>query len=132
MSQVRKRDIQGPTVESGSKVSTLWKKSMTVNSEWENKDDLLDVIYWLRQVFAIINGIAWGLLPVQGLFGIALFLAINCLIVYIYTSKYQKVDEDDFGGIQELLKEGLFTAFAVFVVSWVMVYTATYNQHQNL
>lgn len=27
------------------------------------------------------------------------------------------VDEDDYGGIQELLKEGLFTAFAVFMVS---------------
>ena len=44
---------------------------------------------------------------------------INCALVYIYVSRQTKIDEDDFGGIQELVKEGLFTAFAVFLVSLI-------------
>ena len=44
------------------------------------------------------------------------------------------VDEDDYGGIQELLKEGLFTAFAVFMVSqadFLLEVFAIYFPRQN-
>ena len=34
----------------------------------------------------------------------------------VYSSKFQNVDEDEYGGIMEIVKEGLFTAFAVFLV----------------
>lgn len=62
------------------------------------------------------------------------FLGINCGIVYMYVAKYQMVDEDDYGGIQELLKEGLFTAFAVFMVSqadFLLGVFAIYFPRQN-
>jgi len=45
------------------------------------------------------------------------FFLINCTLVFIYVSRMHKIDEDDFGGILEIVKEGLFTAFAVFLVS---------------
>ena len=36
--------------------------------------------------------------------------------MFVYSSKFQQVDEEDFGGPLEIAKEGLFTAFAVFLV----------------
>ena len=32
------------------------------------QEDLLDVLYWLRQVIAILAGVAWGLVPLTGLY----------------------------------------------------------------
>jgi len=108
-------------------ISELFVKSLTVEATWDEKEEFLDVIYWMRQVFAVINGVIWGLLAFKGILGIGLFFAINCAIVYIYVAKYQKVDEDDYGGIQELLKEGLFTAFAAFLVCWILLFTAAHG-----
>ncbi|KAL7735427.1 hypothetical protein ACLKA6_019544 [Drosophila palustris] len=34
-------------------------------SEWEDKDEFLDVIYWSRQVFGILLGIIWGIVPLK-------------------------------------------------------------------
>jgi len=107
--------------------SSLVKKALTTDSSWEDKDSFLDIIYWVRQIFALFNGLAWGFIPLTGILGLALFLVINCALVYIYVSRQTKIDEDDFGGIQELVKEGLFTAFAVFLISWIMVYTSLYG-----
>ncbi|XP_057291216.1 GEL complex subunit OPTI-like [Hydractinia symbiolongicarpus] len=123
----RKGGTNSQIIPAKSNVADLFKKSLTIDAAWDEKDDLLDVIYWMRQVFAVINGIAWGLIPLQGILGLGLFFAINCAIVYIYISKFQKIDEDDYGGIQEILKEGLFTAFAVFLVCWIMIYTGLHG-----
>ena len=32
------------------------------------QEDLLDVLYWLRQIIAILAGVAWGLVPLTGLY----------------------------------------------------------------
>ena len=37
--------------------------------------------------------------------------------MYVYYSSFQKVDEEEYGGISELLKEGLMTSFSTFLVS---------------
>lgn len=49
------------------------------------------------------------------------FFAVNMAVIYVYFSMFQKVDEEDYGGISEIFKEGLMTSFATFVVSqpWV-------------
>lgn len=44
------------------------------------------------------------------------FLLVNVAIVYIYSSSFQKVDEEEYGGIGEILKEGLMTSFSSFMV----------------
>lgn len=51
------------------------------------------------------------------------FAAINCGIVYLYCLNFQKIDEDEYGGIWELLKEGFITSFACFSVTWIVFYT---------
>ena len=45
------------------------------------------------------------------------FFAINTLIVYVYMNTFQRIDEEEYGGLSELLKEGLMTSFSSFLVS---------------
>ncbi|GFX50799.1 respirasome Complex Assembly Factor 1 [Trichonephila clavipes] len=87
-------------------------------------DEFLDVIYWTRQILGVILGLAWGFIPLQGFIGLALFCLLNIITLYVYTSAFQKIDDEDFGGIWELLKEGFMTSFASFLVTWIMVYSA--------
>ena len=37
--------------------------------------------------------------------------------MYLYCILYQGVDQEEYGGAWELLKEGMMTAFAMFMVS---------------
>lgn len=36
------------------------------------QDELLDIIYWMRQLIAILVGITWGTIPVYGIVGLLL------------------------------------------------------------
>lgn len=51
------------------------------------------------------------------------FGIINCGIVYVYCINFQQIDEEDYGGIWELMKEGFMTSFAGFLVAWIIFYT---------
>ncbi|XP_017061428.1 respirasome Complex Assembly Factor 1 [Drosophila ficusphila] len=108
-----------------AKTSTLreiWARAIT-KSEWEDKEEFLDVIYWSRQVFGIFLGVIWGIVPLKGFLGLVLFAGISCGIVYLYAINFQNVDEDAYGGVWELVKEGFMTSFAGFLVTWIIFYT---------
>ena len=45
-------------------------KALKSKAEWENKDEFLDTVYWLRQIMGLILGVIWGLLSFKGLFAI--------------------------------------------------------------
>jgi hypothetical protein len=36
------------------------------------QDEFLDVIYWIRQIIALILGVIWGVAPLKGFLGIAM------------------------------------------------------------
>uniref|UniRef100_A0A8B9ZV38 RAB5 interacting factor n=1 Tax=Anas zonorhyncha TaxID=75864 RepID=A0A8B9ZV38_9AVES len=82
------------------------------------QDEFLDVIYWFRQIIAVILGIIWGVVPLKGFVGIAIFCLINAGVLYLYFSSFQQIDEEEYGGTWELTKEGFMTSFALFLVSW--------------
>ncbi|KAG5893779.1 hypothetical protein JTB14_005445 [Gonioctena quinquepunctata] len=102
---------------------SVWSRALTSNSEWPDKEEFLDVIYWARQALGIILGVFWGLLPLKGLIGLILFAVINAGVIYIYLSNFQNVDEDEYGGAWELTKEGFMTSFAGFLVTWIIIYS---------
>lgn len=109
---------------SDTSIVAVLSKALTAGSDWSDKDEFLDVIYWLRQIIGLLIGVVWGVFPIKGLLGIVLFFAVNVAIVYVYFSVFQKVDEEDYGGISEIFKEGLMTSFATFVVAWIIFYSA--------
>ncbi|KAM7543198.1 hypothetical protein Aperf_G00000004583 [Anoplocephala perfoliata] len=108
-------------------VLATFRKAVTFRSVWTDKDEFLDVIYWMRQIVGLITGVLLGLIPIKGAYGIALFFAINCCVVYFYSSTFQTVDEEDYGGYGEILKEGLMTCFATFLVVWIVIYDTLYG-----
>ena len=109
--------------ESSSLSSSLWTRALTAKSSWPDKEEFLDVIYWLRQGLGVAIGIVWGLLAVQGAIGLALFALLNAGLIYVYFSAFQSVDEEEYGGAWELTKEGFMTSFATFMVMWIILYT---------
>ncbi|KAH9397083.1 PREDICTED: uncharacterized protein C20orf24 homolog [Rhagoletis zephyria] len=107
---------------SSSNGGSVWSRLATPGAKWEDKDEFLDVIYWGRQVLSVLMGIIWGYLGLTGAFGILSFVAANSAAVYIYSLNFNEEQEDAITGV----KEGFMTAFASFLVTWIIIYTTLY------
>ncbi|CAH8681283.1 unnamed protein product [Schistosoma rodhaini] len=105
----------------------IFLKALKMESVFDDKNDFLDVVYWFRQVFAIIVGVVWGVASFTGFMAILMFFVTNICFVYAYAAIYQRVDEDEYGGYGEIIKEGLMTAFACFMVSWILTYDCAHG-----
>ncbi|XP_046334965.2 respirasome Complex Assembly Factor 1-like [Haliotis rufescens] len=121
-----KRNVNKP-VANGTDTVSIVSKAFTQDAEWTDKGEFLDVVYWLRQILGVVIGLIWGLIPLKGLVGLGLFFIINVAIVYIYYNSFQKVDEEEYGGASEILKEGLMTSFSSFLVSWIILYSSLHT-----
>ncbi|XP_026761029.1 respirasome Complex Assembly Factor 1 [Galleria mellonella] len=106
---------------------SVWKKTLTANAEWPDKEEFLDVIYWMRQAIGIILGLCWGLLPLKGIVGLLLFVVVNAAVIYFYVNNFQSIDEEEYGGMWEITKEGFMTSFAGFLVTWIIMYTGLHG-----
>ncbi|KAF7695823.1 uncharacterized protein RAB5IF [Silurus meridionalis] len=111
-------------VANGGLKQPTWSKALNSRAVWDDKDEFLDVVYWFRQIIAIILGVIWGIVPLKGFLGIAIFCIVNAGVLYVYFSSFQQVDEEEYGGTWELTKEGFMTSFALFLVVWIIFYTA--------
>ncbi|XP_022338191.2 GEL complex subunit OPTI-like [Crassostrea virginica] len=121
-----KRRTEEKPVNGFLTISTI-SKAVAAGSTWEDKDEFLDVIYWMRQVFGLVQGLIWGLLPLKGFFGLLLFFVFNLGIIYLYYNSFQKIDDEEYGGASEILKEGLMTSFAAFLVTWIIIYSSLHT-----
>lgn len=99
-----------------------WFSLFDKNHKWEDKDEVLDAVYWSRQVIAIFMGIVWGLLGIQGFVGIVSFAILNSIAAYAIANNtgYDFDPDENFLSV----KEGFMTTFATFLVSWIVTYTA--------
>merc|ERR1712048_766515 len=79
---------------------------------WD-KDKLLDTLHWLKQIVGAICGVLFGVLPITGLTGAIAYFAVVLLCTYVVYSSYLGLDEDDYGGHNVLLGEGLMPSFFV-------------------
>ncbi|KAI8426541.1 hypothetical protein MSG28_005341 [Choristoneura fumiferana] len=111
----------------GKAGESIWKKAFVANAEWPDKEEFLDVIYWMRQAIGIVLGLCWGLLPLKGFLGLLLFVAVNAAVIYFYVNNFQSVDEEEYGGMWEITKEGFMTSFAGFLVTWIIVFTGLHG-----
>ena len=116
------RTASGPSAGQNTIGQTL-SKALSAQSSWPDKEEFLDVIYWIRQILGIVIGLVWGVVAIQGLIGMVAFAAINAGLLYLYFSGFQSVDEEEYGGVWELTKEGFMTSVASFLVVWIIVYT---------
>ena len=49
----------------GNSISTTISKALASQSSWPDKEEFLDVIYWLRQIVGVLLGLAWGVIAIQ-------------------------------------------------------------------
>lgn len=109
-------------VKSKTNYPSYWWKVFNKDYPCNDKDEVLDAVYWSRQLIALLMGIVWGCLAIKGLIGMILFAVINSIAAYaIAISTNYEFEPDD-----NLLpvKEGFMTTFATFLVSWIVSYTA--------
>nr|ACO15598.1 C20orf24 homolog [Caligus clemensi] len=102
----------------------ILSRATTAKSSWAGaNEEFLDVIYWGRQFLGLFLGLIWGLIPLYGFLGLALFALLNFGIVYCYFAGFIGIDEEEYGGVWELTKEGFATSFAGFLVIWIIIYS---------
>ncbi|CAI9108113.1 OLC1v1007637C1 [Oldenlandia corymbosa var. corymbosa] len=97
-------------------------KLFDADASWD-KDQLGDVLHWIRQVVGLLCGLLWGAIPLVGGIWIILFLVLSSGVIYGYYSMILKVDEEEYGGHGALLQEGLFASFTLFLLAWILVYS---------
>jgi len=98
---------------------------MAGHRDWD-KDLLLDTLHWMRQILALAFGVAFGVVPLTGALPFFAFSGINLLSGFVLYRSF-RVDEEDFGGHQVLIQEGMAQASSLFMVTWICVYSL-YNQ----
>jgi len=99
-----------------------FNKLLDPEASWD-KDQLGDVLHWIRQAIALICGLLWGAIPLVGAIWIVLFLLLSSGIVYCYYAVVLKIDEEEFGGHGTLLQEGMFASITLFLLAWILVYS---------
>ncbi|KAJ0984008.1 hypothetical protein J5N97_002364 [Dioscorea zingiberensis] len=92
------------------------------DASWE-KDELGDVLHWIRQALGLVCGLLWGAVPLVGGIWIVVFLFLSTTVIYGYYGHILKIDEEEFGGHAALLQEGLFASFSLFLLAWILVYS---------
>jgi len=93
-------------------------------------DELTAVVHWMRQGVAVVFGVVWGIIPLQGLLGVVLFFLVNVSAVPMICSTMLSVDMDKMGTAlsNELSKEGFMASIALFLVAWILTYTALHDE----
>ncbi|CAA2980363.1 uncharacterized protein C20orf24 homolog [Olea europaea var. sylvestris] len=89
---------------------------------WD-KDQLGDILHWIRQALALVCGLLWGTIPLVGGIWFLLFLLFSSGIIYAYYALVLKIEEEDFGGHGALLQEGLFASTSLFLLAWILAYS---------
>lgn len=111
-----------PSLHHSSKAT--WLSIFDRNHIWEDKDDVLDAVYWYRQVLAIVMGVIWGLLGLTGILGFVSFAVLNSIAAYAIANRTgYDFDPDEY---YLSVKEGFMTTLATFLVTWIVTYTATH------
>lgn len=110
--------------KSKSTSNKTWLRIFDKNYKFEDKDEVLDTVYWYRQVLAIFMGIIWGYIGFKGFMGIILFAVLNSIAAYAIANRtgYDFDPDDNFLSV----KEGFMATFATFLVSWIVTYTASH------
>ncbi|KAK4254946.1 hypothetical protein QN277_008016 [Acacia crassicarpa] len=108
--------------QNGHLSPSKFAKLLDPEASWD-KDQLGDVLHWIRQALGLVFGLLWGALPLVGGIWFILFLVFSSGIIYGYYAVILKVDEEEFGGHGALLQEGLFASITLFLLSWILVYS---------
>ncbi len=88
------------------------------------QEDIIELIYWIRQVQAIFAGCFYGFCKVTGSIGITSFILFALVGPSALIKRIHPFDEDEVRKIGSVSTEGMLPAFALFLLAWIISYTA--------
>uniref|UniRef100_A0A6V7QUC4 Rab5-interacting protein n=1 Tax=Ananas comosus var. bracteatus TaxID=296719 RepID=A0A6V7QUC4_ANACO len=94
-----------PQLQNGHALPSKFAKLLDPDATWD-KDQLGDVLHWIRQVLGLVCGLVWGAVPLVGAIWIVVFLVLSSGIIYGYYTYILKIDEEEFGVTQICFKRG--------------------------
>ncbi|KAL6781641.1 hypothetical protein ACKKBF_B08860 [Auxenochlorella protothecoides x Auxenochlorella symbiontica] len=110
------------------RVLALLRQAATTGHDWK-KDDVLDVMLYLRCLSALIAGITVGCLGLEGLYIFLGFVGFNYTSMRLWM-QYQGIESEDFAAPDgsdsangPVWFEGFAQSLTLFVLSWVISYS---------
>lgn len=105
-----------------SKELTIWQKALLQDQEWR-KDELRDLVFWVIALFSVVLGSLYGLVGFKGLpCFVSFFIGVVAVPSFFWAS-YLGIDDVEYGGKMEIMGDSAGTGAALFVLTWVGVYT---------
>lgn len=99
---------------------SLLSRAFSTGEEF-TKEEVLDILFYMKEVFGMILGIVVALIGLMGLTGIVVFVLAISLLNYLYVFKFLGVDEEVVE-TKDVLKEHFMNGFFPFLLSWVIGY----------
>jgi len=89
-------------------------------------------LYWARQGAACALGLLLGTVPVTGNLGNVVFALLVGGGVHAALITRNDLDEDEHGGTVKLLFEGMGTAYACFLLLWLMAFSVLHPDQASI
>ena len=114
--------IKNKTSGNKSKQS-IWNKGLkgiSDEEEW-NREDVVLIMYWIRQLLSLLIGVIWGIIRLEGILALLFYVIVCVFALHSYKSSL-KVSDDMFD-ILDVFKEGFVPAFGIFLIAWISAYS---------
>ncbi|KAM3127024.1 hypothetical protein pb186bvf_020868 [Paramecium bursaria] len=112
-----------PTKKGFNSIGQLVQFCLSSNED-PTQDQVKEALFYVRQVIALIIGIVAGFYNLTGIATIIGFVMIQMGFAYYYTYRFLQADEEKIE-VTEIYLEGFPVSFGEFMLSWILVYTAT-------
>ena len=100
--------------------SSLLKRALTAEGEF-SKEQILDILFYLKEMLGVLLGVAVGVSGITGLPGIIAFALAISLLCYLYVFKYLGAEEEAVE-TKDVLKEHFMNGFFPFLLTWLVTY----------
>ena len=79
----------------------MFRRAATRGGNWNTATfkEFPQVLYWLRSCLALIIGIAWAVLKMEGQIGLISYVAASSLVIFLYYNTYVEADVQDFWAV---------------------------------
>lgn len=99
---------------------SLFRKALSAGEEF-TKEEVLDILFYLKEIFGLLLGVAIASVGLMGLTAIIVFVLCISLLNYVYVFKFLGVDEEIIE-TKDVLKEHFMNGFFPFLLSWIVMY----------
>lgn len=93
-----------------------------------SRDDVLKRIFTFKQLAAVVMGVMWGVVGLEGALALALFALAYCGSSFFFVTRVLGLDDRDVGH-QSVLSEGFMPSASTFLLLWIFTYNLFHVAH---